>query len=65
MAAAGIKGDHATPKGLRHGFGVRITQKTRNPRLLQKLLGHTKLENTAIYMDLVREEARAEIIGGW
>lgn len=63
MASASIKGDHATPKGLRHGFGVRIAQKTRNPRLLQKLLGHTKLENTAIYMDLVGEEARAEVIG--
>jgi len=65
MAAAGIEGDHATPKGLRHGFGVRMAQKTRNPRLLQKLLGHTKLENTAIYMDLVGEEARAEVIGAW
>ncbi len=65
MSLAGIEGDHATPKGLRHGFGVRMAQRTRNPRLIQKLLGHTKLENTAIYMDLVGEEARAEVVAAW
>jgi len=62
---AGIEGAHATPKGLRHGFGVRMAQKTRNPRLIQKLLGHTQLETTAIYMDLVGEEARAEVVNAW
>ena len=65
MAAADIEGAHACPKGLRHGFGVRMAQKTRNPRLVQKLMGHMKMENTAIYMDLVGEEARAEVIGAW
>ncbi len=59
MEAAGIEGIQATPKGLRHGFGVRMAQKTRNPRLIQKLLGHESLETTAIYMDLVGEEERA------
>ena len=53
MEAADISGDHATPKGLRHGFGVRMAMQTRNPRLVQKLLGHSNLETTAIYMDLV------------
>ena len=65
MVLAGIEGAMACPKGLRHGFGVRIAQKTRNPRLLQKLLGHMKMENTAIYMDLVGEEARAEVLSAW
>lgn len=65
MAAADIVGAHACPKGLRHGFGVRMAQKTRNPRLVQKLMGHMKMENTAIYMDLVGEEARAEVVGAW
>ena len=65
MQAAGIEGDHASPKGLRHGFGVRLAQKTRNPRLVQKLLGHKSLETTAIYMDLVGEEERAEVISAW
>ena len=46
------------------GAGLPLTQ-TRNPRLVQKLLGHTNLETTAIYMDLVGDEARAEVIGAW
>jgi len=65
MEAADISGDHATPKGLRHGFGVRMAMQTRNPRLVQKLLGHLNLETTAIYMDLVGDEVRAEVIGAW
>lgn len=65
MEAADISGDHATPKGLRHGFGVRMAMQTRNPRLVQKLLGHSNLETTAIYMDLVGDEARTEVLGAW
>ncbi len=65
MEAADISGDHASPKGLRHGFGVRMAIQTRNPRLVQKLLGHSNLETTAIYMDLVGDEARAEVVGAW
>ena len=65
MEDADISGDHATPKGLRHGFGVRMAIQTRNPRLVQKLLGHSNLETTAIYMDLVGDEARAEVVGAW
>jgi site-specific recombinase XerD len=65
MALAVIHGQHATPRGLRHGFGVRMAQKTRNPRLVQKLLGHKYLETTAIYMDLVGEEERGEVMAAW
>ncbi len=50
---------------LRHGFGVRMTQKTRNPRLVQKQLGHKSLETTAIYIDLVGEEECAEVLAAW
>ena len=65
MDAASIEGAHACPKGLRHGFGIRMAGKTRNPALVKKLMGHVSMENTAIYMDLVGEEARAEVIGAW
>ena len=65
MDGAGITGDHASSKGLWHSFGVRMAMQTRNPRLVQKLLGHTNLETTAIYMDLVGDEARAEVVGAW
>jgi hypothetical protein len=40
MKQADIKGPQASAKGLRHGFGVRATEKTRNPRLvLKRILG--------------------------
>jgi integrase len=58
MAQADIVGLHATPKGLRHGFGVKAAADTRNPRLVQKWLGHRNLETTVIYMDAVGEEER-------
>lgn len=58
MARAGIEGPHATPKGLRHCFGVLAATQTRNPRLVQKWLGHRSLETTVIYMDAVGAEER-------
>ena len=58
MAQADIVGPHATPKGLRHGFGVKAAADTRNPRLVQKWLGHRNLETTVIYMDAVGDEER-------
>jgi len=58
MAQAEIVGPHASPKGLRHGFGVKAAADTRNPRLVQKWLGHQNLETTVIYMDAVGDEER-------
>ncbi len=58
MAQADIQGAHASPKGLRHGFGVKAATQTHNPRLVQKWLGHRSLETTAIYMDAVGDEER-------
>jgi integrase len=58
MQHAGISGAHASPKGLRHAFGVKASADTRNPRLVQKWLGHRSIETTAIYMDAVGDEER-------
>ena len=49
---------HHCLKGLRHGFGVKAATDTRNPRLVQKWLGHRYLETTTIYMDAVGAEER-------
>lgn len=65
MEAAGISGPHATPKGLRHGFGVRMAEKTRQPRAVQKWLGHRSLETTAIYMDVQGKEERDLAMRAW
>ncbi len=65
MQVAGIEGPQATAKGLRHGFGVRATEKTRNPRLVMKWLGHMSLNTTIIYMDVIGQEERAAARKMW
>lgn len=58
MAAADIEGIHASPKGLRHGFGVaHAINKTPLP-LLQRWMGHSSQETTGIYMQAVGQEER-------
>ena len=40
MQAAGLDGVHASPKGLRHGFGVAAVTAGIPLNLVQKWLGH-------------------------
>ncbi len=58
MAAAGISGSHAMPKGLRHAFGVRAFQSNVPPHLVQRWLGHASLKTTAIYGDVIGPDER-------
>jgi integrase/recombinase XerD len=58
MRQAGIDGPHATPKGLRHGFGVACIEKGIPLNLVQRWLGHAQLSTTAIYANAVGEEER-------
>lgn len=58
MRIAGIKGIHATPKGLRHAFGVACVEKNIPINLIQKWLGHSDLSTTAIYLNVVGEEEK-------
>ncbi len=58
MEKAGIEGEHATAKGLRHGFGVHAVQVGVPLNLLQKWLGHADIATTAIYADAMGEEER-------
>lgn len=59
MAQAGIRGPHASPKGLRHGFGVAAVTSGVPLNLVQKWLGHAQLSTTAIYADAVGDEEHA------
>lgn len=59
MAQAGIVGLQASPKGLRHGFGVRAVQTGVPLNLVQKWLGHAQLSTTAIYANAVGPEEYA------
>ena len=58
MAAAALEGPHASPKGLRHGFGVAAVSAGIPLNLVQKWLGHAQLTTTAIYADAVGAEEK-------
>jgi integrase/recombinase XerD len=58
MDAAGIVGYQASPKGLRHGFGVAAVQASIPLNLVQRWLGHAQLSTTAIYAEAQGEEER-------
>ena len=59
MAQAGIVGLQASPKGLRHSFGVHAVQSGVPLNLVQKWLGHAQLSTTAIYANAVGPEEYA------
>jgi integrase len=59
MDRAGLQGPHATPKGLRHGFGVAAVNAGIPLNMVQKWLGHAQLSTTAIYADAVGAEEQA------
>ncbi len=56
MKVADIRGLCATPKGVRHGFGIKAVTSEVPLNMTQKWLGHTRLATTAIYTDAVGPE---------
>ena len=58
MQAAGIAGRHATPKGLRHGFGIKAVTSDVPLNMAQKWLGHARLSTTAIYANATGSEEK-------
>lgn len=56
MAEASIVGSYATPKGLRHAFGVRAVQSSIPLTLVQRWLGHADIKTTAIYTSAMGAE---------
>lgn len=58
MTLANIKGIRSSSKSLRHGFAVHAV--TNAPlTLVKKWLGHSRLETTEIYLNIVGAEERA------
>jgi integrase len=47
MDTAGLCGIKATPKGLRHGFGIACNQNEVQLNMAQKWLGHANIKTTA------------------
>jgi integrase len=58
MRKADIAGSWASPKGLRHGFGVRAVQSGAPLHLVQRWLGHADMKTTAIYASAMGPEER-------
>lgn len=65
MPAAGLAGAYASPKGLRHGFGVQAVTAGVPLNLVQRWLGHAQLTTTAIYADAVGAEEQSIAARMW
>jgi integrase len=59
MGEAGIEGAQASPKGLRHGYGVHAICSGVQLNMLRKWMGHASLSTTAIYANAVGREELA------
>jgi integrase len=58
MNVAGIKGAYASPKGLRHGFAIYAVASEVPLNMIQRWMGHSRLETTSIYANAVGPEER-------
>ena len=47
------------PKALRHAFGAQATLRMISPLILQRWMGHARIETTQIYTTLIGEEERS------
>ena len=65
LAAAGIEGAQASPKGLRHAMGVAAVGQGIPLNLVQRWMGHAQLTTTAIYAEAVGEEERSIAARMW
>ena len=65
MAKAEISGIQASPKGLRHAFGVRAMMDGIAITKLQKWMGHADIETTEIYLDVDDETDRELMKRTW
>lgn len=65
LAAAGIEGAQASPKGLRYALGVAAVGEGIPLDLVQRWMGHTQLTTTAIYAEAVGEKERSIAARMW
>ena len=59
MHDASIAGPQASPKGLRHAYGINAISCGIQLHMLQKWMGHASIKTTAIYANAVGEEEKA------
>lgn len=56
MREANITGVQASPKGLRHGYGIHALRNGVPLNMLQKWMGHASMATTAIYANAISTE---------
>ncbi len=65
MKSAGIEGSQASPKGLRHGFGIAAVEAGVPLPTIAAVLGHSSITTTAIYTTAMGKEARDLLMRMW
>jgi integrase/recombinase XerD len=65
MTQSGIRGLRASPRGLRHGFGVGSLQSGVPVTLVKRWLGHARVSTTEIYLDVCGPEELALAARYW
>ncbi|MDE0310020.1 MAG: tyrosine-type recombinase/integrase [Acidiferrobacterales bacterium] len=65
MAAANVSGTQASPKGLRHAFGIAAVEAGVPLPTIAAVLGHSSITTTAIYTTAVGKEARELLQRMW
>ena len=65
MAASGVWGSRACPRGLRHAFAVGALQAGVPLNLVQRWLGHARIDTTAIYAGACGPEEHAFAARFW
>ncbi len=65
MKEAGLEGVHASPKGLRHSYGVNAVMKHVPLNKLRDWMGHADMKTTALYANALGEEAQAIAARMW
>lgn len=65
MRKAGIAEDLCKPKSLRHAFAVEASQNGIPLNIVQRWLGHARIETTAIYASAIGDEERSLARQAW
>lgn len=65
MLCAGITGIRASPRGLRHSFGVGTVASGVPLDTVQRLLGHASIKTTTIYTEACGPDERALVARFW
>lgn len=56
------KDEVVKPHTFRHSFSVHCLKQGMNLRCLQKILGHTDLATTAVYLDLIAKDIKEDYL---